>query len=68
MTRLRKTMLEELERPNFSQNTTRTYVRIVEDFARYFHQPHPQRIRARGKRSRRFGKRSGGSGCSELIE
>ena len=37
MTRLRKTMLEELERRNFSQNTTRTYVRIVEDFARYFH-------------------------------
>src|SRR5579864_900004 len=30
-------MLEELERRNFSQNTTRTYVRIVEDFARYFH-------------------------------
>ena len=37
MTHLRKTMLEELERRNFSQNTTRTYVRIVEDFARYFH-------------------------------
>ena len=38
MTHLRKTMLEELERRNFSQNTTRTYVRVVEDFARYFHQ------------------------------
>ena len=37
MTHLRKTMLEVLERRNFSQNTTRTYVRIVEDFARYFH-------------------------------
>jgi hypothetical protein len=37
VTRLRKTMLEELDRRNFSQNTTRTYVRIVEDFARYFH-------------------------------
>jgi len=38
VTRLRKTMLEELERRNFSQSTTRTYIRTVEDFARYFHQ------------------------------
>lgn len=37
VTRLRKTMLEELERRDFSQNTTRAYIRIVEDFARYFH-------------------------------
>ena len=37
MTRLRKTMLAELERRNFSQSTTRTYIRTVEDFARYFH-------------------------------
>jgi integrase/recombinase XerD len=37
VTHLRKTMLEELERRNLSQNTTRTYIRIVEDFARYFH-------------------------------
>jgi len=37
VTRLRKTMLEELERRNFSQSTTRTYIRTVEDFARYFH-------------------------------
>ena len=38
MTRLRKMMLEELERRNFSQSTTRTYIRTVEDFACYFHQ------------------------------
>jgi integrase/recombinase XerD len=37
VTRLRKAMLEELERRNFSQSTTRTYIRTVEDFARYFH-------------------------------
>jgi integrase/recombinase XerD len=37
VTRLRKTMLEELERRNFSQSTTQTYIRTVEDFARYFH-------------------------------
>ena len=32
MTRLRKMMLEELERRNYSQSTTLTYIRTVEDF------------------------------------
>ena len=37
MTHLRKQMLEELQRRNYSQETTRAYVRTVWEFARYFH-------------------------------
>src|ERR1700682_1597422 len=36
MTRLRKMMLEELERRNYSEGTTRCYIRTVEDFSRRF--------------------------------
>jgi len=36
VTHLRKMMLEELQRRNYSQLTTRSYVRVVEDFARRF--------------------------------
>ena len=36
MTHLRKMMLEELQRRNYSQNTTRHYIRTVEDFVRRF--------------------------------
>src|SRR5437867_10975107 len=43
MTRLRKMMLEELQRRNFSEDTTRHYIRTVEDFARHFNRP-PDRL------------------------
>jgi hypothetical protein len=32
-TQLRKMMLEELQRRNYSENTTRCYIRTVEDFS-----------------------------------
>ena len=37
MTRLRKMMLEELERRNYTQSTQRAYLWGVSDFARHFH-------------------------------
>jgi len=43
VTRLRKMMLEELQRRNYSQHTTRRYIRTVEDFARRFNRP-PDRL------------------------
>ena len=36
MTHLRKMMLEELQRRNYSENTTRHYIRTVADFAKRF--------------------------------
>jgi len=50
VTHLRKLTLEELARRNYSEGTTRAYLRIIEDFARYFHrspdQLEPEHIRA----------------------
>ena len=43
MTHLRKMMLEELQRRNYSQHTTRCYIRTVEDFARRFNRS-PDRL------------------------
>ena len=42
MTRLRKLMLEELERRNYSQETTRAYVHAIKDFALHFNRPPDQ--------------------------
>ena len=39
MTRLRKMMLEELQRRNYSASTTRNYLRVVADFAKHFGKP-----------------------------
>jgi hypothetical protein len=35
-------MLEELQRRNYSKNTTRSYVQIVGEFAKHFHKPPDQ--------------------------
>src|SRR5712691_12627613 len=43
VTHLRKMMLEELQRRNYSQHTARYYIRTVEDFARRFNLP-PDRL------------------------
>ena len=43
MTRLRKMMLEELQRRNFSQHTIRYYIHTVEDFTRHFNRA-PDRL------------------------
>jgi integrase/recombinase XerD len=42
VTHLRKMMLEELERRNYSESTTRAYLRTIEDLARYFKRPPDQ--------------------------
>jgi integrase/recombinase XerD len=36
LTHLRRTMLEELQRRNYSDDTIRNYLRVVEEFARHF--------------------------------
>src|ERR1700720_1919680 len=36
VTRLRKMMMEELQRRNYAQHTTRSYIRTVEEFSRHF--------------------------------
>jgi len=50
VTQLRKQMLEELQRRNYSQTTVRGYLKVVEAFAKYFHrspdQLGPEQIRA----------------------
>lgn len=43
MTRLRKLMLDELQRRNYAQNTVRSYIKAVEGFAQYFGKP-PERL------------------------
>jgi integrase/recombinase XerD len=43
VTRLRKLMLDELQRRNYAQNTVRAYIYAIEDFAKYFHRS-PDRL------------------------
>jgi integrase/recombinase XerD len=39
VTHLRRMMLEELQRRNYAPNTIKAYVRIIQEFAQYFHRP-----------------------------
>lgn len=43
MTHLRKMMLEDLQRRNYSQDTIRSYIHTVEDFSQRFNRP-PDRL------------------------
>ena len=43
MTRLRRMMLEELQRRNYAKSTVKTYIRIIQEFASHFHQS-PDRL------------------------
>jgi integrase/recombinase XerD len=42
VTHLRKITLEELERRNYSETTTRAYLHAIEDFAKHFNRPPDQ--------------------------
>ena len=42
MTHLRRMMLEELQRRNYAAQTIKAYVRIIQEFTRYFHRPPDQ--------------------------
>jgi integrase/recombinase XerD len=42
VTHLRKLTLDEIARRNYTKATTRAYLRIIEEFARYFHRPPDQ--------------------------
>jgi hypothetical protein len=39
MTHLRQMMLEELQRRNYSKHTAEAYIRALQDFAAFYHQP-----------------------------
>jgi len=36
VTRLRKLMLDELQRRNYAKSTVRSYIHAIQDFAKYF--------------------------------
>jgi integrase/recombinase XerD len=42
VTRLRKMMLEELQRRNYAPTTVEAYIHALREFAQYFHRPPDQ--------------------------
>ena len=71
MTHLKKMMLEELQRRNYAETTTRHYMRAVQDFSRRFNcQPDrlgPRHIREYQAELFRKGKLSPGSITQQLA-
>jgi len=72
VTHLRKMMLEELQRRNYSQTTTRAYLRAVAGFAKHFGKPPDQlgpdeirRYQAHLIEERRIGVRT--AGCVAVL-
>jgi hypothetical protein len=43
VTHLRQMMLDELQRRNSSQSTARSYIHMIEDYAKHFHRS-PDRL------------------------
>ena len=79
MTQLRKMMLEELQRRNYSKTTVNAYLKMVESFANHFQrspdQLGPEEIRAYQVylfSERKLGARTVGAGsnnsCGALVE
>ena len=60
MTRIRKMMLEELQRRNYSSETIRAYINAVKQYAEYFHCS-PEKLGPQHVREYQLHRRTSGS-------